>query len=201
MKTFYCLALTLLLGMFTNAQAQTRFGIQGSLQFANISSSGNGVSFTGDNLLGFRGGVLADLPISGQISLRPQLLYSTKGTDFSKVTGTPLKTGIQYLEVPVQLMYSLNAGPGHVVLGAGPYVGYALSSTTNGTSDASLDGLNRLDVGLALSAGYELESGLIFSGYFSPGLTNLIADSAQLGGATSRNTAFGLNVGYIFGAR
>lgn len=190
------------------ASGQIAVGVKGSLQLSTITITPN--TLQPSSLVGFQAGLMLDLPITDEISLRPQLLYSVKGAKQSaSAQGVTVeqKAMINYLEVPVQITYGFEAGDGRVVIGAGPYLGYGLSgssvSTFNGQSETTKftfddkDDLKRIDVGLHLSAGYELSSGLLVSGYFSPGLTNISSDKD----VTAKTSAYGLSLGYFFGGR
>ncbi|MEZ0608712.1 porin family protein [Fibrella sp. WM1] len=195
----------------TSSMAQVAIGLKGSLQFANEKITSSGISINGENLLGFQAGLILKAPITDQLSIRPQLLYSTKGL---KLLGSTFggngetKAVINYLEVPIQLAYSIEAGDGNVVLGAGPYLAYALSGkatvTVNGQSETEdldfndSDAQKRFDFGLNISAGYELNSGLGISAYYSPGLANL-APSNSGTNVTIKNSAFGISLSYFFG--
>ena len=112
---------------------QVVIGVQGSLQFSNFNASANGINISGNNVVGFQAGLMLDAPLSGNLSLRPQLLFSTKGSELSS-GGATSKTTLNYLEVPIQLCYGLEAGNGKVVLGAGPYLAYGLGGTSTSTS-------------------------------------------------------------------
>ena len=187
---------------------QVAIGVQGSLQFSNFNASANGISISGNNVVGFQAGLMLDAPLSGNLSLRPQLLFSTKGSELSS-GGATSKTTLNYLEVPIQLYYGLEAGNGKVVLGAGPYLAYGLGGTSTSTSGSQSqtesvkfggnDNPQAFDYGLRLSAGYELNTGLTLSGYFSPGLANYAPSNA--GNVSIKNTAFDISVGYFFSGR
>ncbi len=212
-KFFYSIVALSLIS--TLSFAQVRVGVKGSLQFANQKISSQGFNITGSNLLGFQAGLLLDAPLSDNLSLRPQILYSVKGSkyDLSSLLGGlggsgDATTTINYVEVPVQVAYGFEVGNGRVVLGAGPYIAYAL----NGKSKGNFNGMSgtesiefgsgqnqtkRLDFGLHVSAGYELSSGLMLSGYYSPGLSSL--SNAPSSDGTVKNTAFGVSLGFLFG--
>jgi hypothetical protein len=216
---------------------QVLFGVQGGAQLANwaytlpagANTGGLDASAFLKSTLGFRAGLVADIPVADPLSVRAQLLYSTKGTtyDLSAFLGglgggigidpaeLTAKLNFNYIEVPIQAMYGLDAGPGRVVVGAGPYVGYLLnaSATSMGqTEPIELTDLNRIDVGATVSLGYELPMGLTVSGYYSHGFSNLAKGAAMssstsdldpssltTGGGTINNRAFGLTLGYFFG--
>lgn len=196
----------------TASFAQVSVGIKGSAQLANQKYSSSGISITGDNIVGFQAGLLLNAPLSDQISLRPQLLYSTKGT---KLSGSLLggagenKGIINYLELPIQLAYSLEVGEGNVVIGAGPYVAYALNakstttfagqSMTESVDFSGPDSPKRFDYGIHVSAGYELFSGLGLSVYYAPGLANLNNSNSGTD-LTVKNTSYGISLSYFFGS-
>ncbi|MBO0932869.1 porin family protein [Fibrella aquatilis] len=208
MKTRCIVFIGLLFSTFAS-YGQARFGIQGSVQSSNLSISSSGVNISFDRKIGFRAGVMVDLPFgSDALSFRPQFLYSTKGfslpSSFGGGTGSGNSLTLNYLEVPLQFMYGLSAGSGKVTLGAGPYVAYLLSQSDGTTSSSTVDDAqNRFDLGATLSAGYDTAGGLTLSAYFSPGFINLAKDASQGTGTSTSllNTAFGLNIGYFFGAR
>ena len=207
MKTRCIAFIGALLSTFVS-YGQARFGIQGSVQSSNLSVSSNGVSVSFDRKIGFRVGVMADLPLGGSaLSFRPQALYSAKGFGLPSnlsVGTTNNSLTLSYLEVPLQLMYGLSAGSGKVMLGAGPYVAYLLSQSDGSTTGSTIsDSQNRFDLGATLSAGYDTAGGVTLSAYFSPGFTNFVKNSATSGtgtSASSLNTAFGLNIGYFLGS-
>lgn len=217
--------------MTTALFGQVRFGLQGSGQFATIAVNapqGQGLPKSTEyskQRFGFRAGLMADIPVSEQLSVRPQLLYSVKGTklDLGYLLGLgSVPTGVDpnqleltlnynFLELPIQVMYGLDAGPGRAVLGAGPYVAYLIgvSNTFDGkTLKDDLSAEKRIDYGLTASIGYELPMGITLSAYYSLGLANLAAGSATniptTGSAantgSAHHRAFGLTLGYFFGS-
>ncbi|MBC8153095.1 MAG: PorT family protein [Bacteroidetes bacterium] len=203
-KLFLSLSAVLLVS--TVAFAQLRVGTTGSLQFARVNIKTPLGPDVVDNILGFQAGILLNAALTDNFSLRPQLLYSAKGFKRSD-SSVDTKALFNYVEMPVQLMYAIKSGPGRFALGAGPYIGYGLGGKTTMTFRGESDSfdvefgsernqLKRLDIGLYLSAGYELASGLILSVYHAPGLTNL--SNAPVSEGSVKNTAFGASVGFLF---
>lgn len=208
-STLILLFITSLVGF-----AQLRIGFVGGVQSANIIAKDASETYTASYKTGFQLGITIDKSITDHFSIRPQLLYSLKGTK-----NDPINIGfgygiaessftLSYLELPVQLMYGIEAGPGKILLGAGPYLAYGLSGKSTavlaGKSETesiefglSADQIKRIDFGLKLSAGYELTSGISFSAHFTPGLANLSNEPAT----TAKNTVFGASVGFLLGAR
>lgn len=239
------LTATLLL-IVANGFAQVRYGITGSGQGSTISASVDltnlgpafGVPIIPVNArTGFRAGLMADFPLSGRFSIRPQLLYSAKGGDvqtgafvagllqkFSPNTPTTTIAGIEskaiinYMELPVQLLYGFFAGPGRLLVGAGPYAAVAVGGSINGKAiDFNTSNFRKLDLGITASVGYELTMGLSLSAYYTHGLTNISKNSTpNLGGinpldpaaslaaldpsafgGTLHNRSYGISVGYL----
>lgn len=205
----------LLIGVFFStyvASAQVRLGLTAGFQLASEQYKIGGLTLKTNNYPGYMGGFVLDAMLNEKISIRPQLLYSVKGAklDVGSLSGGlssgSVSTVFNYIEVPIEATYSLDAGPGWVVLGAGPYIAYALSAKSTSTDSgqqesepitfSSNDGdAKRLDYGLRLSAGYELPSGFMVTGYYSPGLANIMSGSSS----SVKNTALGLSLSFLFG--
>ena len=244
------LLMATLLLIVANGFAQVRYGITGSGQGSTISASVDltnlgpafGVPIIPINArTGFRAGLMADFPLSGHVSIRPQLLYSAKGGDvqtgtfvtsllqkFSpntpvgSIVGFQSKAIINYVELPVQLMYGLAAGPGRLLVGAGPYAAVAVGGSINGQAiNFNTSNFHKLDLGATASVGYELTMGLSLSAYYAHGLTNIAKNSTpNLGGinpldpvgslasldpssfgGTLYNQSYGISVGYLLPSR
>ena len=113
------------------------------------------------------------------------------------------------------VMYGLAAGPGRLVVGAGPYAAVAISGTINGEAiNFDTSNFRKHDLGATASLGYELPRGLTFSAYYTHGLTNFSKNSTpdiaslnpsnpsvaldpSVFGGTLRNRSFGFSVGYF----
>lgn len=243
MKRIYPVVIALILYSATT-YSQVRYGLQGSLQATTIASTVDLSSLLGPSLssltlpikqqTGFRTGLMADFPLTTQLSVRPQLYYSVKGgnidvgtfvsTVLAKVglpaASFPIETSISkvvinYIELPVMLMYGFGAGPGRLVVGAGPYAAVAVSGTINGEPITfNTNGFRKHDLGATASLGYELPIGLTISAYYAHGLTNFSRnatpnlaafnpanptaslDPSAFGG-TLQNRSYGLSIGYF----
>ena len=218
MKGIQLLAAGLLFAAAVNAQtAKTNgvsFGVRAGVNFQNI----NGRSFTDSKLENklvprFQAGVVADVPLADDFYLQPGLLYSGKGTKFK---GSNDVLNISYLDVPVTFLYKPVLGKGKMMLGVGPYVGFALNgkvSQEDGdkstvkfkntiTASEALSGnyLRRMDAGANLLFGYEMSSRLSLQLNAQLGLQkiNPVIEGVNNDNTIYRNTGFGLSVGYRF---
>ncbi len=156
-------------------------------------------------------GAMFSLPLSESISLRPQVLYSRKGVQTTVLGVFDANLALNYLEIPVQLVYSARSPTGWLNFGAGLYYAYGFSDkaviTSNGQTYTATDNFGsgsdqfrRSDVGARLSIDYELESGLTFGAFYAPGLTDINTVTAS-GNNTTHNSALGVSVGYWFKKR
>ncbi|ARK10448.1 porin family protein [Fibrivirga algicola] len=235
MKIVYFVS-AVLISVSSTCLGQVLYGVQGSIQSSNLSLNVNTAATGGidpgsvfKSSIGYRAGLMADVPVTDQLSIRPQLLYSTKGykLDFNSLFSSlgglggllgsipEIKVATNFIELPIQAMYGLDAGAGRVVLGAGPYVGYALSAAVDGKSTPFEAGSKRFDYGAALSVGYEMPSGLSVSAYYSHGFADMASSanttqspdptdpdfnpSSLSAAGTAKIRSFGLTLGYFFG--
>lgn len=221
MKTkLLSLALIILVAVpFVPAQGQdkgkTTFGILAGVNFQNI----NGKNITGDKLenglmFGYHGGVNVQIPIAPNFYLQPGLLFSLKGADVNP-DGDAVKHKLSYIELPVNLLYKGLLGSGFVMLGFGPYLGYAVAGNVveadgsktkiEFTNEATMEEVmgvyyRPLDVGGNIFFGYELQAGLFFQLNAQLGLVKINPEITNLSDDKNawKNAGFGLSVGYRF---
>jgi hypothetical protein len=220
-KLFLTLSLVFLT---TFSFAQTvNFGIKAGLNLSTVAFNDHFPNFAVDpqNKTGFQAGVVADIGFQ-HFSIQPGLVFITKGqqftNEFSTVSNNQTysyhETGSErfnYLELPVNLLYKIQAAPGAKIhAGGGPYVGYGLSGTaiahvsgsqtsdytgplTFGTDQAK-DDFKLFDYGINLIAGVELKNHFTIDLNYGLGLKNISWGS----GSDEKNRSLGLSVGYLF---
>lgn len=198
------------------------FAILGGVNFQNLTGkNNNGDKLKNDMLVGFHGGVNIQIPIAPEFYFQPGLLFSTKGAknSYGSLTGT---YKLSYIELPLNMVYKGALGNGFIMVGFGPYVGYAIggkSSITNGstTIESSIVFKNsvesgdpyltayikKFDAGGNIFAGYETAGGLFFQLNTQFGMLNINPkDNRALADFSSKlsvkNTGFGLSLGYRF---
>jgi opacity protein-like surface antigen len=169
-------------------QAQVKFGAKAGMNLANLSGD------ISDNKMkvGFNVGGLVNIPVSENLSVQPEILYSAEGTKFGGSSTVDLNLG--YVNIPVMLKYSSTGFYGEV----GPQLGILASAKyKSGSSSASAkDDINSTNFGVAFGAGYELSSGLGFGARYSLGLSNIAKDA---GGDKVKTSNISVGVHYIFG--
>ncbi len=185
--------------------AQTLFGPEVGLNLTNIKEKYAGASISGTTKPGFKIGIVTDNYLGSNLYLQPGLFFSAKGTNSSQGD----KIGINYIEVPINLLYKFKTNTGnYVFVGAGPYFAVAVGgqATSNGYTgkinigSSETDDVKTFDFGLGFNAGYQLRQGLFFRGQYQFGLVNINPTHNAYGSdATVKNNGFSITVGWLFG--
>jgi len=211
-KAFFILVLSII---FTGTSfAQVKLGLTAGLNISTLSMSEKNEVDWG-YLAGFQGGLLIDCGITNNFSIIPELLISQRGA-FLWVEEVDNSDNyiknyftINYLQVPLNLTYKIKLGKSaKFLLFAGPYVGYALSASTeteisyNGLKESEKekveigpdeDQLKALDYGVNIGTGVQF--GKIFlKVQYNLGLNNLNNYDVP----TTKNVNVGLTLGYYF---
>ena len=198
-----------LIGIINFSFAQSvSFGVKAGLNFSNVSSSGGGLTVTTSSTTGFHVGAVADIGF-GNLSLQPGVLYSTKGGSLN-FSGGADKLTLNYVEVPVNLLYNIPVGVGKLFIGGGPYVAFGLSgkSTLSGTATSTGSGsesqsitfgsasgdVKNPDFGVNILGGFRFKSGFSLSAGYGIGLANLSNESS----ISTKNNALSFSIGYFF---
>ncbi len=157
----------------------------------------NTSQISGDNLRGFHqfglaGGLFVARPLSDQVTLELQFLFSQKG---SRKTPNPEKGDyklynlrVNYIDLPLILGYEFSS----FELFGGPLVGVQVGDVTEETQNGTIPNANRpgfepLDIGAHAGLGYELTEQLHFDLRFS----NSILPARKFTGETVNNKGTG----------
>jgi len=205
--------LFLLLALPLAASAQPTFGAKAGLSVANLygfDELEGGVDKS--PVLGFTGGVMAQLPLSPSLSVRPEVLFTMKGMRLSNnvtVNEEEVEASqtirINYVEVPLMVRVGLPVGPfADAGILIGPSVGFKLSESVkterNGVeidSDANTDFATSFDAGIA--AGAEYGSGpFAVEARYTYGLLDINEDGDD-NDPSIKNGVFSITGAYRFG--
>ncbi len=206
------------------AFCQAKFGVQlgGNVSFAQTESNEDD-ELSNDPRFGLVAGFVADVPM-GPLSFRPEINFIQKGfanDETINFLGTTYKLNtkyrMNYVEVPLNVVYNIEAGAGKVFLGLGPNFAFGLSGkvkSDNGsgdktTADIKFDGnenpdddnihFKRFDFGGNLLAGYQTGMGLYFNLGFTLGLVDVLPNNVGNEDASLKNHNVNLKIGYLFG--
>jgi Outer membrane protein beta-barrel domain len=204
----------------SGAMSQVSFGVQGGgiYSMARVKQETSAGQFVkGDPKFGWQAGLVADIPFGeGGLRLMPELNYINKGfkinSTFDILGQTVTAEGssvTNYVELPLNLAYTIPVGDNYLVIGAGPYGAYGIngkrkvSATVGGQTSTENDKIsfgsgedqdNRFDYGVNFMAGYLVGNGLMVKLNYSLGLAELSNSSAR----QYKNSYLGLSVGYFF---
>jgi len=127
-----------------------RYGIVGGQNVATIKKG-----TSQDIIPGWMGGLAVQIVWPKGFAVQPEILYSQKGCMFS---GSGHKYDIDYIEVPVKVMYRLHMAEVKPFAFAAPYGAYAVRIAENGivSSNDGLNDINKMDFGIGVGAGFDV---------------------------------------------
>jgi hypothetical protein len=222
MKTKYLLPVLLSIWIPALAQNGLEFGI--GPVFSNITLKGIDNSIRPDRALhtGLQIQALWNQHIGEGFSVAAGLAYKEKGFVWNEglstnVLNIPInigvtaKTNINYIELPLNLKYSIGNEKGIIAFAfAGPSVGYALNATLQTSANTIFDFnisrtkinlndaiYNRMELGANAGGGIEIPVGngsIMASAQYMHGF-NRVIDNTVID-FKARNYGFGLNLGY-----
>jgi hypothetical protein len=203
MKTVSCVVTALFLlfslaGYSQKEQSSVKFGLKAGVNIANISiktkSSSNFIPNTTSSI-GGTAGVFATLPVSSQLSIQPELLYSMLGYKLTDRTGGATLHA-NYLVLPVLAKYNFQSS-GFAVY-AGPQIGLLLSAKakSDGRTFDAKDEYKKTDLSGIIGAEYTFPVGFNISGRYQLGLSNIGKDAPP--GESVKNNSITFTVGFSF---
>jgi len=195
-----------------NAQG-VKFGVTAGLNASTVSVSDADGSDIGYKP-GFQVGVVADIGITSNFSIIPELSFSQKGFKVSESDDESfeLNVGLNYLALPVNAAYKFDLGMSQkIILFAGPYLGYGLSTSVKAkAAGVSVDldeydldvkfgsgeeDIKPIDFGVNIGAGYQFEK-IFFKLQYNLGLNNL--GQYEEDNISIKNGNVAVSVGYLF---
>lgn len=182
-------------------------GLRAGVNFQNLT--GDGVE-DGKMAPRFNIGVDYEIAVAPDFYFAPGLFFATKGSKYEyEGVDVEEKITLNYLEVPLNLVYKPVLGSGNLIVAFGPYLGYGLGGKyklegSEGGVSASVEeditfgsnedeDLKPLDVGANIGFGYMFGAGLSLQFNTQLGLVNISHDDDAI-----KNTGFGLSLGYRF---
>ncbi len=212
-KILFATTITLLIANFVSAQ-KTRVGFTAGPVMSNLWQKVGGETDMQDYRVGLTCGILLDVPMLKNGSFQPGFNFVTKGsknsyTDASGQVDT--KTHLEYIELPLNVVFRIPKGGGNFIVGAGVAPALAISGENilvNGNSrgskdisfgDAATDDLIGTDFGLNGLVGYEFKNGFFVTANYNHGINRL-----SVGGDPKDklyNRYFALRLGWLIGKK
>ncbi len=219
------LSLSITLFLIVSIQAQVHYGVKAGLNLAKYTYKENNI--IGDNIK-MKPSVYVtgyvDLSVAPNLSIQSGVSLQGKGfkmeVDMEESSASESRN-IMSIDIPINAVYYISTGhSSSVFVGAGPYVGYAISGKNrakwSGIDNEGVDNegaeingsrsrdivfsgddkeMKRFDAGINFLLGYKLSTGLLINANYGLGLTNLNAKSFS-SGYSNRVLSFG--VGFQF---
>ena len=148
----------------------------------------------------------------GGLSLQVDVLALTKGAEIVDVDEGDLNVNLEYIDVPVQAVFSLGGNSLSPYLMVGPSFGFELDceleAEVDDEDDETVDcaeggffGGERksFDIGITGALGLQIPLGpgaLLFEGRYTHGLTDLIDHNVETEDFSLKNRSFGFFAGY-----
>jgi hypothetical protein len=143
---------------------EIKFGVRAEITQHYTLEVGGGIDLSpGVNI-----GLLANLPISEQVSLQPEVLFSLINIQSSTDDNNYVKSSTGSVLVPLMFNFNFGKNTTKFMLNLGGYANYGLSQSTKVISlgktvkDGSVDlGNDRFDYGLGVGVGIKLNNNLM----------------------------------------
>ncbi|WP_169337664.1 porin family protein [Segetibacter koreensis] len=216
MKKMYLVLATFIIT--TAAFSQVRIGGQIIGNASSVSFKSTEIPNAKKSLQpAFGAGIVADVPLVSNLSLRPSLNYLQKknSIEFENSGKTnKMKTSLNYLELPLDVVYTIPLKVAKVYFGAGPSLSYGLSGKMKYTGfvegedgqpvavnesveafkkeDKGGAGLSRMDVSAHVTGGLQFVNGIFVNAGYLGSLRNLASGDGKY-----KNYGFQLTLGYF----
>lgn len=207
MKKLFAVTVALSCLAVTNAQfKEVTFGVKGGIGIANQSrtDAAGYAPHTSSSKAGIQLGVFAEMPLTKNIFLQPQLVFATRGTtDKSTYDGDVTKVSLNYIDLPIIALYKHPATFGNLFAGLGPVFSYAVSGNLKREGETKTMFSDELkywkhgDISLQVTAGAELRKNIIVSLYYQAGFKDIYEHEV----VNIKNRSFGFSIGYILNGR
>jgi len=125
LKSFLVIVLILISGA---SQSQIRSGQTIGMNLSNMSVNASGNIVDAENSTGINFGVVLDIPVIGNFTFRPGILFSGKGSMYKK-DSTDISLSPVYIEVPAIAVYTFGSHIFKISLFAGPYIAFGFGGT------------------------------------------------------------------------
>lgn len=205
------LVMIFLIALFSiSGIAQSKFGIRGGLNMANVDISASGVTIAPEARTTFFAGINFDIQINEKLSFSPGIQYTGRGYKLSS-NGATSEAKLDYIDVPLLLNLRLPLSETtSILLSGGGMPGFLLAATGessyNGRSESQdiKDGVETFHFGLTFGGGIEITSKnliIVPQIYYTIGLTNMdknnpssSSNSSSEPEITASDLSFGLGI-------
>ena len=191
---------------------KVKIGVKAGLNISSLTSDEN--ELDSSDKTGFTAGIMAEIPLTKNFSIQPEVLYSQQGMKFSysdvDVQNSHYKStiGLNYLNIPVMLKYYVVKG---LSVQAGPQVGILLKAN-NKYQDNFLgyenhetfnlsDYANGIDTAVNFGLGYQFKNKFYTDLRYTISYSDIFKDASAntyIINSDMKNRVFQITVGYFF---
>ena len=171
MKKVFIIGLCVI-AMFSQANAQTKFSVQGGLNLMQMKASAMGLSIEFDADAALNLGVIADFKGTDNFNLRSGLLYNGNTSSLT-FEGEKQKATVNYLSVPLQGRFKVSEGLYAI---AGPQISFLLSAKERydgSTSEDLKEAVKSSSFSGLFGAEYQLSDKFRLGINYTAGLSNI----------------------------
>ena len=166
------------------------YGVKAGVTIPSISTVLRvGEATNSDSSVSFYVGGIVDIPVASILSVQPGVSLVGKGGKQGDIT-----QNLYYIEVPVNLVAKMEAGPGKIFVGAGPYL--ALGVGGNNGVKFGENAFNPIDLGVNFMLGYQMANGFSVNGGYGLGFSDVFNGNSL--GAKGKNRVISVGLGFNF---
>lgn len=198
MKKLILLSAMALSVLSLNAQTKetktgVSLGVKAGATFSKLSTITSDATVSSNAITSFYVGGIVDIPVTSMFSIQPGISFIGKGGKSSVSKANPM-----YIEIPVNIVGKVEAGPGKVFAGVGPYVAMGIAGKAGDNTIKFGDGkdFQTIDFGLNFMLGYQLTNGLSINGGYGLGLIDIAG--TETSGESTKNSVFSVGLGFNF---
>ncbi len=204
MKKILLLSIFFGLSFSAMQSQQIMYGAKAGLNLSTIGGDKTEINHT--TKTGFHLGVLAEIPITGDFAVQPEVLFTSQGAKMQQTLFLDVELEgskkLEYIQVPVMAKYYVVKG---LALEAGPQVSFLtraigdIETTSNGITESrkvELTGVSKIDFSVGAGASLYLDMGVFFAARYNFGLTNI--NDSDASDWKALNNVFQLSAGYFF---
>lgn len=167
------LIVLLTVAVCSNTKAQlVKFGLKAGINYANQTGTAitvNNTNYNTDAITSYHAGIVAEIHLLKQLSLQPELIYSTQGATYKNVV-EEFKNELGYISIPILLKINLNSV---FSLDLGPQASFLLSEKNNFTTDDA----STFEFATVGGLGIKLSKSIFLQGRYVLGLSTASKDA------------------------
>ncbi|MBZ0326690.1 MAG: PorT family protein [Altibacter sp.] len=171
------------------AQGEVHFGAKAGVNVASIGGDaylGGGFGSFGSRV-SFHVGGLVEVPITEKISVQPEILYSSQGSNWDFTGAGDIQ--LDYVNFPIMGKYHIIEGLSGEL---GPVIGVLIKADQSGVDVK--DSYKSTDIAIGIGATYRLPMGVFFSLRYNKGITDINDVSGYT--YSNQNNVFQVSAGF-----